>query len=194
VILHSRRNRITPRDAPWSAELAPEKITLHRIAVIGPNPPCGVLTDERFVELLSSRLGIEAFSLHPSPGLFLAAADAPLEFPPASAGAFAGPILRVGADTLVWLRFSPGVYLRDWLAGWFDVLLNGSQGMRRRAGRARLIDVLRSLFFRHRDIAASSLEGLRARVLLVELASPAQARFWLKMQEERVRETQPPRS
>ncbi len=166
---------------------------MRRIAVIGPNPPCGALTDARFVAQLNNRLGIEAFALRPAPGLMLAAADAPGTFPPASAGTLAGPVVRVDADTLVWLRFSAGVYLRDWLAGWFDVLLNGSKGLRRRVWRAHLIDVLRATVMRRRDLAPDQVESLRNRVLLIELASPQQARFWLKMQEERVRETLPPR-
>jgi hypothetical protein len=66
--------------------------------------------------------------------------------------------------------------------------------MRRRARRARLLDAARAAFFRRRDFDAGQIERLRPRVLLVELTSPQQALFWLKMQEERVRETLPPRA
>lgn len=165
---------------------------MRRVAVIGPNPPCGALSDERFVEQLSSRLGLEAFSLRPAPGLALAAVDASLAMRP-SAGEYAGPVVHVDADTLIWLRFAPGVYLRDWLAGWLDVLLNGAPGLRRRPRRARLFDAARALLVRRRDVASDRLEGLRPRVVLVELTSPQQASFWLNMQEKRVREAVPPR-
>jgi hypothetical protein len=164
---------------------------LRRVAVIGPNPPCGALSDEGFVEQLSSRLGLEAYSLRPAPGLELAAADSLLALRPDTRN-YGGAVVHVEADTLVWLRFSPGVYLRDWLAGWFDVLLNGARGMRRRTCRARLFDAVRALMVRRRDVGADKLQGPRPRVLLVELASPQQAHFWLKMQEERARENVPP--
>ena len=167
---------------------------MRRIGVIGPNPLCGALSDERFVGLLSARLGVEAFSLRAAPGLVLAAADAPMAWPRTQARGYGGPVVHVEADTLIWLRFSPRAYLRDWLAGWFDVLLNGAKGMRRRARRARLLDAARAAFFRRRDFDAGQIERLRPRVLLVELTSPQQALFWLKMQEERVRETLPPRA
>jgi hypothetical protein len=166
---------------------------LRRIAVLGPNPPCGALSDERFVEQLSNRLGLEAFALRPPPGLMLAAADAPLALPRPPGREYAGPVVHVDADTLVWLRFTPGVYFQDWLAGWFDVVLNGSTGRRRRARRAGLLDVVRAFLRRRQPAGPDLVEPLREHVLLVELTSPAQARFWLKLREERVRETLPPR-
>jgi len=166
---------------------------MRRVAVIGPNPPCGTLNAERFVEMLSHRIGLEAFSLRPLPGLALApGGDAPL---PVTGRGYSGSVMQVDADTLILLRFSARAYLRDWVAGWLDVLLNGRKGIRRRAPRARLVDVLRAgVASLHRSRAENArLENLRPQVLLVELSSPEQALFWLEMQEERVREeTIPP--
>jgi hypothetical protein len=151
------------------------------------------LSDARFVELLSDRLGLDAFPMRPAPGLVFAAADAPFSLPRPPARDYAAPVALIDVDTLIWMRFSPGAYLRDWFAGWFDVLLNGAQGLRRRARRARLLDVARAAFFRSGGIDHAQFEGLRQRVLLVELTSPRQALFWLKLQEERALETLPPR-
>ena len=166
---------------------------MRRVAVIGPNPSCGSLSGERFVEMLSRRLGLEAFSLRPVPGLVLAAsADAQVSI---SASAFATPSARVEADTLIWLRFSPRAYLRDWLAGWLDVVLNGRAGARRRAYRAGLLDVLSACaaLFRKDAVDVSQFHGLRSQLLFLELSSPEQAMFWVEMQEQRARETEPPR-
>jgi len=165
---------------------------MRRVAVIGPNPPCGTLNADRFVEMLSHRIGLEAFSLRPLPGLALApGGDAPLPV----TGRYDGSVMQVDADTLILLRFSARAYLRDWVAGWLDVLLNGGKGMRRRAHRARLVDVMRACLasLQRRTAENARLENLRPQVLLVELSSPEQALFWLEMQEERVREeTIPP--
>ena len=170
---------------------------MQRVAVVGPTPPCGALSGERFVELLAGRLGLEAFSFRPMPGLVLAAsADAQLPLDPGPAvGFFGGTVTQIEADTLIWLRFSPRAYLRDWLAGWFDFFLNGKQGARRRAYRARMLDVARAIvaLLRQRTSHTQQIESLRPQVLFVELSSPEQALFWLRMQEERVRETMPPR-
>ena len=170
---------------------------MHRVAVIGPTPSCGTLSGEWFVELLSGRLGLEAFSLRPVPGLVLATADAPLPLVARSAGGvLEPPVAQVEADTLIWLRFSPRAYVRDWLAGWFDVLLNGVSGARRRSNRARLRDVVRAFIaMLQKDVVdALQIQGLRAQLLFLELSSPEQALFWVQMQEERVRETEPPRA
>lgn len=170
---------------------------MQRVAVIGPTPPCGALSGERFVELLSGRLGLEAFYLRPLPGLVLAAtADTqiPLTARPTDS-IFGGAVAQIDADTLIWLRFSPRAYFRDWLAGWLDLVLNGAQGARRRGYRARFADVARAWFGLTQKPAVDTkqIEALRRQVLLVELSSPEQALFWLRMQEERVRETLPPR-
>jgi hypothetical protein len=164
---------------------------MRRIAVIGPTPPCGALSGERFVEMLAARLEIESFLLSGVPGLMLA--PSPVTRMPLPANA--GPAARIGADTLVWLRFSPRAYLRDWLAGWLDVLLNGARGARRRASRAHFADVLRACgaLMRPSAVDPHELDDLRSQVLFIELSSPEQALFWLRMQEERVRETRPPR-
>jgi len=169
---------------------------MRRVAVIGPNPPNRALSSERFVALLSSRLGLEAFSLRPVPGLVLAAGGAaqlPLITRPA--GAYSSPTVYVEADTLIWLRFSPRAYLRDWLAGWLDTLLNGAAGSRRRSYRARLTDVARACIamLQQDAVDAQQIDELRPHFLFLEFSSPEQALFWLEMQEERVRETEPPR-
>jgi hypothetical protein len=109
--------------------------------------------------------------LRPAPGLELAAADSLLALRPDTRN-YGGAVVHVEADTLVWLRFSPGVYLRDWLAGWFDVLLNGARGMRRRTCRARLFDAVRALMVRRRDVGADKLPG----ALLAEDAGRTRAR------------------
>lgn len=171
---------------------------MRRVAVIGPSPPCGALSGERFVELLSGRLGLEAFSLRPVPGLVLAAGgEAPVPLAARSAaGVFETPTAHVEADTLIWLRFSPRAYLRDWIAGWLDVLLNGTPGSRRRACRARLLDVGRACaaMLQKTPVDMQQLEALRPQLLLLELSSPEQAFFWLQMQEERARENAPARA
>src|SRR5207249_2877346 len=99
---------------------------------------------------------------------------------------------HVEADTLIWLRFSPRAYLRDWLAGWLDVLLNGAPGSRRRAYRARLVDVARACIamLEKGIVDARQLHSLRSQLLFLELSSPEQALFWLEMQVERARETE----
>jgi len=167
---------------------------MRRIAVIGPNPSSGALSNERFVRLLSSRLGLEAFSLRPAPRLAFAAGGPQMQLATrAAAGSCAST--RVDADTLIWLRFSPRAYLRDWLAGWLDTLLNGAAGSRRRAYRARLADVARACLaaLQSDAVDARQFDALRPHVLFLEFSSPDQALFWLEMQEERVRETEPPR-
>lgn len=168
---------------------------MRRVAVIGPNPPCGGLSGQRFVELLSGRLGWEAFSLNPLPGLVLAAStDAymALSAHPAERR-FGAAAAQVEADTLVWLRFAPRIYWRDWLAGWLDLLLNGAKGARRLASRARLADVMNAwiALIQKSAVEARQIEVLRPQVHLVELSSPEQALFWLQMQEERLREADP---
>ena len=167
---------------------------MRRVAVIGPTPPCGALSGERFVELLAGRLGLEAFSLRPVPGLVLAAgagAHVPLSARPIG-GSDGAASAHVEADTLIWLRFSPRAYLRDWLAGWLDVLLNGAPGSRRRAYRARLVDVARACIamLEKGIVDARQLHSLRSQLLFLELSSPEQALFWLEMQVERARETE----
>jgi hypothetical protein len=164
---------------------------MRRVAVIGPNPPCGALSGERFVELLSRRLGLEAFSLRPVPGLVLATGgEGSVPLGGRSTPGMYGTA-HVEADTLIWLRFSPRAYLRDWLAGWLDVLLNNAG----RAYRARLLDVARACtaFLQKAAVDSQQIEMLRPHVLFLELSSPEQAFFWLQMQEERARETEPPR-
>jgi hypothetical protein len=168
---------------------------MRRVAVIEPNPPCGSLSGDRFVELLSQRLGLEAFSLRPATGMAFAAGAAgqvPLTTRTA-ANVFGAARAHVEADTLIWLRFSPRAYLRDWLAGWLDQFLNGAAGARRRASRARLIDLGRACasILQPSAVDRQQIEALRRQLLFVELSSPEQALFWLQMQEERVRETEP---
>jgi hypothetical protein len=172
---------------------------MRRVAVLGPNPPCGSLSVERFVELLSDRIGLEAFSLRPLPGLVLASSDDTV-LPFTSRDEERGyrvsrpPVVNVEADTLIWLRFAPRAYLRDWLAGWLDVLLNGRAGLRRHAQRAGLWDVVRACgaMLHENLVEGDRFEFLRPHLLVLELSSPEQALFWLEMQEERVRETIPP--
>ena len=166
---------------------------MRRVAVIGPTPSCGALSGERFVELLARRLGLEAFSLGPLPGLALAAsADAQVPFTArTAAGGYDAPAVNVEADTLIWLRFSPRAYLRDWLAGWLDLLLNGASRAHGRAERARLTDVARACvaMLKKSVVDPKQIEGLRPPLRFVELSSPEQALFWLRMQEECARET-----
>jgi hypothetical protein len=165
---------------------------MRRVAVIGPNPPCGALSGERFVELLADKLGLEAFSLRPAPGLALAAgADTQFQLPARAASGTYIPTIHVEADTLIWLRFPPQAYLRDWFAGWFDVLLNGAPGSRRRSRRAHLSDFVRACvaMLQKDAISARQLEGLRPQIRFLELSSPEQVFFWLQMQEERARES-----
>jgi hypothetical protein len=168
---------------------------MRRVAVIGPNPQCGSLSGDRFVDLLSQRLGLEAFCLQPAPGMaFAAGAAGPVPLAARSpASLFGTARAHVEADTLIWLRFSPRAYLRDWLAGWLDRLLNGAAGARRRASRATLIDLARSCasILQPSAVDRRQIEALRPQVLFVELSSPEQALFWVQMQEERVRETEP---
>jgi len=168
---------------------------MRRVAVIGPNPPCGSLSSDRFVELLSQRLGLEAFSLRPAHAMAFAAGAAgqvPLAARSAT-GVFGTARAHVVADTLIWLRFSPRAYLRDWLAGWLDRLLNGAAGARRRASRAKLIDFGRSCasMLQPNAVDRQQIDALHPQLLFVELSSPEQALFWVEMQEERVRETAP---
>jgi hypothetical protein len=168
---------------------------MRRVAVIGPDPPCGALSGARFVELLSGRLGWEAFSLHPMPGLVLATST---QFPMSAQLTDPGyryAAARVEADMLIWLRFTPRAYWRDWVAGWLDLLVNGAQGAHRRAHRARLADVGRAwvAMLQKGAVELRRIERLRPQLHFVELSSPEQALFWLKMQEERARETEPPR-
>jgi len=110
-----------------------------------------------------------------------------------SAAASGLDLRALRAEMLVWLRFSPRVYLRDWLAGLLDRLLNGAEGARRRTQRASLADFLRAcaMLAQPDPFDAEELEALREQLLVIELNSPEQARFWLHMQEERVRETEP---
>ncbi|HTT10266.1 MAG TPA: hypothetical protein VMG60_05190 [Burkholderiaceae bacterium] len=132
--------------------------------------------------------------MRPAPRLAFAAGGPQMQLATrAAAGSCAST--RVDADTLIWLRFSPRAYLRDWLAGWLDTLLNGAAGSRRRAYRARLADVARACLaaLQSDAVDARQFDALRPHVLFLEFSSPDQALFWLEMQEERVRETEPPR-
>jgi hypothetical protein len=170
---------------------------MRRVAVIGPTPSCGALTGQRFAELLAGRIGLDAFCLRPAPGLVLAAGGgAQVPLLTRSGRDYASAIAHARADTLIWLRFSPRAYLRDWLAGWLDVLLNGRQGSRRRAYRARLTDVVRACagVLQRDPVDSRQIETLRHKLLFLELSSPEQAYFWLKMLEERVREIEVPRT
>jgi len=167
---------------------------MRRVAVIGPNPPCGSLSGDQFVELLSQRLGLDAFSLQLAPGMaFAAGAAGQVPLNARSANLFDPPRAHVGADTLIWLHFSPRAYFRDWVAGWFDRLLNGTAGARRSASRARLIDLVRccASILLLGEVNRRQIEALQPQRLLVELCSPEQAFFWVQMQEQRVREIEP---
>lgn len=170
-------------------------VSMRRVAVIGPNPPCGSLSSERFVELLSQRLGLDAFSLRPAQKMaFATGAAGQVPVAARSAGnLFNIARTHVEADTLIWLHFSPRAYLRDWLAGWLDSLLNGAAGARRRASRARLIDLARSCasILQPGEVNRRLTKALQPQLLLVELCSPEQAFFWIQMQEERAREVEP---
>lgn len=159
---------------------------MRRIAVIGPDSSSGVLNTGAFVRQLAERLGVEAFALPAQPGFEFAAAIAPYALATPDRGG-AAPVVQVDADTVIWLHFGPGLYLRDWVAGWFDVLLNGARGARRRAQRASLGTALRALVTGRRELRPDQIDNLRRHVRLIELTSPAQVRFWLKLQEERVR-------
>jgi len=139
---------------------------------------------------------LEAFSLRPIRGLVLAAADGQIPLAARGAGAvYETATTHVEADMLIWLRFPPRAYLSDWAAKWLDMLLNGAAGWRRRGYRTRLMDVARSCatMWRQDTVDTQTVRGLRPRVRLLELSSPEQALFWLEMQVERVRETEPPR-
>ena len=135
---------------------------------------------------------MDAFAYGPAPEMVAAGSGPP--WPGArSSGDALGDLSGLRVETLVWLRFGPGAYLRDWLAGWLDLLVNGAEGRRRRGQRARFADFLRSCvaMLQPEPIAADRLEAVRQQLLLIELHSPEQAYFWLHMQEERVRETEP---
>lgn len=163
---------------------------MRRVAVISPDSSSGVLNTAAFVRQLSERLGVEAFALPAQPGFDFAVANAPYAMATPDRGG-GSPVVHVDADTVIWLHFPPGLYLRDWFAGCLDVLLNGARGVRRRAERASLATALRALVMRRRELRADQIDSLRRHVRLIELTSPAQVRFWLKLQEERVR-TLPP--
>ena len=168
---------------------------MRRIAVIGPTPSCGALSGEQFAELLCGRLGLDAFCLRPAPGLVLAAGGGALvPLSTRSPRDYGNALAQVRVDTLIWLRFSPRAYLRDWLAGWLDVLVNGRQGSRRRSYRARLADVLRACGagLRKGPVDLGQIEASHPQLRLLELSSPEQAYFWLKMLEERMREIEVP--
>jgi hypothetical protein len=90
-----------------------------------------------------------------------------------------------GIDTVICLHVSPGVLLRDWAAGWFDRALNGAAGRARQPMRARASDVLRALLPLSEHLRAAGC-GSAGRVL--EVRTPAQASFWLMLEEERRRQ------
>ncbi|HXF45268.1 MAG TPA: hypothetical protein VNK91_04030 [Burkholderiaceae bacterium] len=156
---------------------------MRHVVVIGPQPPLVSFCSGSYARQLGERLAVEATALQQLPVAAFAT----------DAGALAGrPSVAClpGADTVIWLRFTPDVYLRDWIAGIVDRLLNGSAAAERRKLRARPRDVCRAALaylllppVDPRDIAARQ-PSLR----VVELNSPSQARFWLRMNEERLRE------
>lgn len=157
---------------------------MRQIVVIGPNPPHASFSGESFARQLSERLAVSATAF----------GCAPMAAYATGAGALAslqGGAWLPAADTVIWLRFTPRVYLLDWLAGILDRLLNGSAGAHRCRVRARPLDVWRAavayLLPPARDPrrVAARQPGLR----VVELNTPAQARFWLRMNEERMRES-----
>lgn len=156
---------------------------MRRIVVVGPHPPLVSFCTESFARRLEESLGIRATTVP----------FAPSAIPCTSAGALAehpGAPWLLDADTVVWLRFAPRVYLRDWIAGILDRLLNGAAAAQRRRLRARLRDVCRAALA---SVVPPALDprGLAAQqpgLRVVELNSPAQARFWLWMNEERRRE------
>lgn len=160
---------------------------MRRVVVFGPGTPIGALSGARFARLLSERLGVHAEILEPLPAMAVATASADtsllwdqLTGSPAQTNAAA-------ADTLVWLRYTPRAYLRDWIAGWLDRWMNGTP----RGGRARLTEVAcaAARLLCRAPLDARQIDNLRPRVRLVELHSPEQALFWLRMQEHRLRET-----
>jgi hypothetical protein len=156
---------------------------MRHVVVIGPQPPLPSFCSGSFTRQLGERLAVEATALQQLPVAAFAT----------DAGALAGQPSATCvpcADTVIWLRFTPHVYLGDWIAGIVDRLLNGSAAAERRKLRARPRDVCRAALayvllppIDLRDIAAR-----QPSVRVVELNSPAQARFWLHMNEERRRE------
>lgn len=159
---------------------------MRRIVVVGPHPPLVSFPSESFARRLEDALGVQATTLPFAPTARLATAAGTLTDHPTS------PWL-LPADTIVWLRFAPRVYLRDWLAGIFDRLLNGAAGAQRSAMRARLRDVCRAAWVSWLSPALDLRKPAAQQPSLhvVELHSPAQACFWLRMSEERRREAMP---
>jgi hypothetical protein len=156
---------------------------MRHVVVIGPQPPLVSFCGGSFARQLGERLAVQATALQALPVAAFATDAGTL------AGRQSAPWLP-GADTVIWLRFTPRIYLRDWIAGIVDRLLNGSAAAQRRQFRARPRDICRAALayllsppIDPRDIAARQ-PSLR----VVELNSPAQARFWLRMNEERLRE------
>lgn len=160
---------------------------MHRVVIVAPRPELGTFNCAEFARELEARLDVRVVTARSVAATALATDAGPL--------AAEAPTLRLpGVDMIVWLRFAPRVYLRDWLAGIFDRLLNGAAGAQRSAMRARLRDVCRAAWVSLLSPALDprKLAAQQPRLHVVELHSPAQACFWLRMSEERRRERRGP--
>lgn len=134
---------------------------------------------------------MDAFAFEPSADLVPARSGSGHSSLSASAGDIGLDLDALHIDTVIWLRFVPRAYLRDWVAGWLDVLLNGPAGRARQGSRASLGDFFRSCasLIQPPVLTRRQVEALRSHLRVVELSSPEQAHFWLYIQSERARET-----
>lgn len=98
-------------------------------------------------------------------------------------GACPDKLLRA-ADTAIWLHFSPLSVLRAWMHG-LRLRITGSPAPHHVPGLADLRDSLLHMAWTphvHRMLCHPAMSHLQ----VVHLRSPAQADFWLRMQEQRL--------
>jgi hypothetical protein len=173
---------------------------MKRVVIVGQSGTRGPLSCERFSDLLSTRLGLRAETLEPQVlpvGLRVAYAQDMRPHAPHQARAHALAL----ADTIVWLHFSPLPYLRDWLTGVLErVHVAFFQSSLRQvpaiatsscaASRATSVDVAEAVarMTLPPELNVRRLRIERPSLSVIELRTPGEAFYWLRMQEVRCRD------
>jgi hypothetical protein len=161
---------------------------MRNVLVIGVPSDRGPLSANAFARTISNRLGLHALVSDLAAvelrqrALAHAATDGGFDH------SYATPSTRV--DAIIWLHFSPRLYFRDWLAGWLDRALHGTDGRTRQRTRAKLADFFGACLAL---LVAGPSEpeyqsAVTADTRVVELRTPAEASFWIYLEEERQRE------
>lgn len=155
-----------------------------RVIVVGHPTPQGPLPCAEFAQMLASRLGVQHLPFAARmPAERVLPADATHWVVSEPAGAFTEHVFRQ-ADVVVWLHFSPGAFLHDWLAALRDRVARFAGAVAGYGRRAHWRDVLTSIGYClvAREMYRLFAHPALAHVRVVELRTPGEAEFWLLAQ------------